>query len=243
MKKIIPFLFIFFAIVSCENEDDGQNQNHCTNGIMDANETGVDCGGDCNPCIINNITSYYIKGSIDGAPFDFQQIGNNSQSYTFGAGTQIPGLCSASVEDGIAESQFITIASLQNAIQGISTFYIAFNVDYGSSYYDLSVEEKLDFIFNSISLNTSYSFNASSTDCYQLEILYTDESGKEWSTLNGSQPSNSSFMVTEKTPFTGFPRLNSGVIKFNFNCTVFDEDGNPLNISNGEGLSLFGIFN
>lgn len=230
-------------IASCSNDDDNNTANHCNNGVLDGDETAIDCGGSCEPCNLGDITSYYIKGSIGGTSFDFQQIVGNSQLYAFGAGSALPGLCSSSTEDGIAEAQFISITSFANLFNDITTFLIGFNVDFGSNYYNYGVEEKLDYIFSSLTLNSSYSYSALSTNCYELEIVYTDDTGKEWSTLNGNQPSTSNFIVTDKIPFTGFPRLNSGVIKFTFNCALFDEDGNSLNITNGEGLSLYGNFN
>lgn len=234
---------MIFLIASCGSDDDINTPNHCNNGVLDGDETGIDCGGSCDPCEASDITSYYIKGSIDGTPFDFQQLEGNTQVYAFGAGSQVPGLCSSSNQDGVTENQFINITSFQNLYQGVYTFNINFNVDFGAEYYDFGVEEKLDFILNSITLNSSYSFDAIAIDCHDLVLVYTDESGKEWSTMNGSQSGSSSFVVTEIIPFTGFPRLNSGVIRFNFNCTVFDENSNSISITNGEGLSLFGNFN
>lgn len=45
MQNFVLSVIVIF-LVSC-------NKNHCTNGVQDANETGVDCGGDCQPCIVS----------------------------------------------------------------------------------------------------------------------------------------------------------------------------------------------
>jgi len=42
-------------IVSCSSDDDSPGGSaSCTDGIQNGNETGVDCGGSCDPCTANN---------------------------------------------------------------------------------------------------------------------------------------------------------------------------------------------
>ena len=59
MKKINLKILIMFAIsaliVSCSGDDDTPATNSfCSDGIQNGNETGVDCGGSCNPCTSGN---------------------------------------------------------------------------------------------------------------------------------------------------------------------------------------------
>lgn len=68
------------ATASCSDDDDGPMVNNptCSDGIMNGDETGIDCGGSCTPCMGNmpgrraelyvtnnengNITKYYVEG-------------------------------------------------------------------------------------------------------------------------------------------------------------------------------------
>ena len=46
-------LFAIVAIIGCDREDDTIDpiaMATCTDGILNGDETGVDCGGSCNPC-------------------------------------------------------------------------------------------------------------------------------------------------------------------------------------------------
>ena len=50
---------------SCNSDDDGVDEQAvtptCTDGVMNGDETGVDCGGSCTPCTINiNIPQTYV---------------------------------------------------------------------------------------------------------------------------------------------------------------------------------------
>ncbi len=51
-------LFVFMAMGGCKKDNATAN---CSNGVMDANESGVDCGGSCNACAA---TQYRIKTEI-----------------------------------------------------------------------------------------------------------------------------------------------------------------------------------
>lgn len=43
----LPLLFL---VVSCDDEP--ETDPTCTDGIMNQNETGIDCGGSCDPCVV-----------------------------------------------------------------------------------------------------------------------------------------------------------------------------------------------
>ena len=66
---------LIFA-ASCSGDDDN-NTSTCTDGVQNGNETGVDCGGSCEPCENNELTgeitgernldasvTYYLTGSL-----------------------------------------------------------------------------------------------------------------------------------------------------------------------------------
>ena len=59
MKKQFLTTFMMIAalaiITSCGSDDPISTTASCTDGIQNGNETGIDCGGDCTPCIENNI--------------------------------------------------------------------------------------------------------------------------------------------------------------------------------------------
>lgn len=43
----------------------------CSNGYVDAGETGVDCGGNCSPCVPYNPPSVYLE--LNGLPLSMSQ--------------------------------------------------------------------------------------------------------------------------------------------------------------------------
>jgi len=50
------FLACSLFIISCSPDEDIEPTATCTDGIQNQNETGVDCGGTCDPCIVANCT-------------------------------------------------------------------------------------------------------------------------------------------------------------------------------------------
>lgn len=56
MKSYNSYVLLFtlsaLLVIACSKDDDGQQmvQATCMDGIMNGNETGVDCGGSCAPC-------------------------------------------------------------------------------------------------------------------------------------------------------------------------------------------------
>lgn len=69
MKKwsffILMALFLggmTIAVSSC-SDDDAEDAPTCTDGIQNGNETGVDCGGDCDPCIIGIMGEWQSSGA------------------------------------------------------------------------------------------------------------------------------------------------------------------------------------
>lgn len=50
IKYLLLSLIVVVALTACNNDDDGAPVPTCTDGIMNGDETGVDCGGSCDPC-------------------------------------------------------------------------------------------------------------------------------------------------------------------------------------------------
>lgn len=56
MKKIkylstISLIALALIFVQCQSDDDKAiYQDRCSDGVQNGNETGIDCGGDCEPC-------------------------------------------------------------------------------------------------------------------------------------------------------------------------------------------------
>ncbi|GGD71843.1 DUF4856 domain-containing protein [Maribacter cobaltidurans] len=67
------FTGIFF--ISCSSDDDGIDITTCADGVMNGDETGVDCGGSCAPCetAIENPTNYvFTRDGQNTVSFDGQ---------------------------------------------------------------------------------------------------------------------------------------------------------------------------
>lgn len=90
MKKIsIPLLSLILVLSACRPNNNNQ-PSHCSNGVKDQNETGVDCGGSCSPC--NTPSGYYFKFTLGGTEYlfdnDLFQMGS-TENYEFGG--YVPG--------------------------------------------------------------------------------------------------------------------------------------------------------
>lgn len=77
MKKLAFALLVVFGVLftSCDSDDDNETMERatCTDGIMNGNETGVDCGGSCEPC----------QDAIDNpATYSFARDGENTVSFS-----------------------------------------------------------------------------------------------------------------------------------------------------------------
>lgn len=70
----------------------------CSNGFLDIGETGIDCGGNCTPCIVNEPSSIYLE--FNGTPFSYSsktltysnnnwslEVLNDSISFQFNLGS------------------------------------------------------------------------------------------------------------------------------------------------------------
>lgn len=61
--------------VSCDSDEGDLDLSTCGDGIMNGSETGIDCGGDCEPCLtaIDNPESYFFtRDNVSTVSFDGQ---------------------------------------------------------------------------------------------------------------------------------------------------------------------------
>ncbi len=79
MQFRLPFsIAIILIFTACKKDTD--TKDACTNGFLDIGEQGIDCGGTCSPCIVNEPEYMYME--CNGAPVNFpnknlQQVNNN----------------------------------------------------------------------------------------------------------------------------------------------------------------------
>jgi len=117
------------AFVSCNDEDDNGNvinNTTCSDGIMNGNETGVDCGGDCTPC--NTAT-----------PLDF--TGDFVQEDSMGR----PGVNTVFGPDDASKNSFnVTTVSNRSSFatpfqNQLAAYHTAFGATYENNILDLDI--------------------------------------------------------------------------------------------------------
>lgn len=68
----VALLALSLGLTSCNNDDDNMAvAGTCSDGIMNGNETGVDCGGDCMPCDMTaqpDFSGTYAQADHKGRP-------------------------------------------------------------------------------------------------------------------------------------------------------------------------------
>lgn len=97
-------LIVFSIVITSCDSDDGSVPfiavATCTDGIQNGDETGIDCGGDCNPCTEGAIipsTGYQAPSSYNGYTLfwsdEFNETGLNTSNWNFNTGNGCPSLC------------------------------------------------------------------------------------------------------------------------------------------------------
>lgn len=93
MKKYssLFFLLVITLFLACRKEEDREIPvgyqlftSDCTNGIQDGDETGVDCGGSCTPCITVDLSCGPVQGniSIDGTSYTIDNVSALSSGFS-----------------------------------------------------------------------------------------------------------------------------------------------------------------
>lgn len=67
MRLTILYLIAMLSIFSACKEEEVVDK--CTNGFLDPGESGIDCGGNCDPCIPYEPASLYLE--CNGTPITF----------------------------------------------------------------------------------------------------------------------------------------------------------------------------
>lgn len=81
--KNFKFLLMLFALVGATvtwqgcDDDDAEPEASCTDGIQNGDETGIDCGGDCDPCEVG-IQGRWQSSGDNVAPILVTSFGTDS---------------------------------------------------------------------------------------------------------------------------------------------------------------------
>ncbi len=73
IKLVMVAICTSLLFVQCADDDDNGNvisQETCDDGIMNGDESGVDCGGSCDPCGVNDLdfSGTYAQEDVMGRP-------------------------------------------------------------------------------------------------------------------------------------------------------------------------------
>lgn len=203
---------------SC-SKDDGMEEMtgevaSCTDGIMNQNETGVDCGGECDLCGVPS-TGYYFYGVIDGEEVIIDAANG------LGAGS-----CTNFAVNGGS-----WLLDLSNTDVLDATVYLI------KEFPGMGFQPDSDDYYGMYELG-DYTY-ASGCDTNGAEISWLDDSGDVWVSGSGDQ-SGSSFEVTERGDISG-GLLPTTEVRGKFNCRLYN--GNEVKIlESGEFYFLLGLF-
>lgn len=196
-KSFFVFLLLASVILySCNPDDTTEMEEEmatCSDGIQNQDETGVDCGGSCDPCIIGPPTSgYYFYGIIDGVEIDGAGINGVGGEDCGGDNTHLGFAGWYILSQGINGAEVGVIHKfnqLPSTFAGYHVMYAEGSRDYG--------------------------------DCDQdkagVVLSWLDDNNETWTTLGGSQ-NGSSFEITYRKPLDSSLIT---VIEADFNCKLY----------------------
>lgn len=129
-------LGVMTALPSCKKDKD---EATCTDGVQNGNETGVDCGGDCDPCEVGIQGKWWSKGadvapllvtlfSIDSIYAEFNtNLTYSVTSYSMGVPTVLTGVYTQS-DSGINGIWNITVnQTAPSALTSVGIFKVEGN--------------------------------------------------------------------------------------------------------------------
>lgn len=240
-----------FGIVSCNKDDDpGNEPTHCANGVLDGDETGVDCGGSCDDCstgntcnngvrdgdetgvdcggscddCIPNITAkYYFLGKINDSLIAYQFSGYLNNSYTdYNAGT-----CDYSLGGGVS----------------IAFPYDAVDVRFEDVLrgYPTCSGIKDTVLLKSLFPTGTYDFEdgngPSGSDIYfRMELDEVTYDTDKYS----NQDASAFLEIIEVGPDDSYLGFDAVKVKIQFNCKIENANGDVLNIEDAE--MVFAIY-
>ncbi len=250
MKKgmiatLLVLLISMVTISSCSKDDDGDQPTtcsngvkdgdetgidcggscsvcaaSCTNGIKDGNETGVDCGGSCSACLPSITGKFYFKANVDGDSVIYQ----SSAFESTGSGSDGNGItCTLDLSGSITQSGIIS--GPRNG------FEMVFNEVYTGACPAVNNQTTLNNLFQP----GTYSF-ASGPNGSEINISYFVDDVR-YSTSNfGSQPSSSTFEITNAVTTPAFGSSEGVKITALFNCKVKSSAGDVIEIKNATAV-------
>jgi hypothetical protein len=156
MKKLLIVLFISAAVAGCKRKQDlvepdgklAKHPAHCYNGLLDGNELGIDCGGECDPCNFPTPTctpasntikigtstyattgtsctagssNYDMMGSYSGGSYTVSFSNSTpdlSVAYTINSGVLSYGEASVTISDGMRGSLSLSSGTVYVSLTG-----------------------------------------------------------------------------------------------------------------------------
>lgn len=193
----------------------------CSNGMQDGNETGVDCGGSCPPCGSMNPTVFF-NGVIDGNSVSVQVSGSIGTGFNQGD-------CIANgLSDQVMGFTDINLSITQPVVE--LTFFLN---------YDANTEGRPE-LNNQFVINSPYNFVNCGSSSIGVVFEYYDGT-TVWKTELGSQTGNS-LTITDKMYFPDvLQSIETNFVQCEFNCTLYDGNGNSISLINGEFDGFIGL--
>ncbi len=146
--KTYKITAVFVAIctsllfVQCNDDDDNGNiieQSTCSDNEMNGNETGVDCGGDCEPCdttgVALDFTGTFIQEDVMGRPgVNTVFSGSDAVKNLY---NKIPTSMRGTLQDGQTETFQVTF---QNTLEAYHDVYaVALEIDPADLDYETNI--------------------------------------------------------------------------------------------------------
>ncbi|CAN5216427.1 hypothetical protein BH09BAC1_BH09BAC1_20550 [soil metagenome] len=192
----------------------------CSNGIKDGNETGIDCGGSCAACTTTVNKTYYFKGDVGG-----NEVINQDNTVTPTASrNSANNICYYSL------GCFITADDIFGTVEN------GFSLDFLNIYTGQCPAINDTSIYNHLLDVGTYTFDAGPSGSVIKVSLLID--GTHYDTQNyGTQPSTSTFSIVESTPIAPFNGDDAVKVKATFRCMLKSDAGDVIEITNGETVS------
>lgn len=163
-------------------------------------------------------SAYYFSATIGGKEISYQSAKSGYISTT--------GYQSSSEGGDVWVGQNLTLTTGDPAGTGGATIVKHFGY----------TEETCDG-YKSMFKEKTYSHGSLNHEIEGALIFYYDESGKYWASDNGpANNSDFSFTITSHKEVSGYG--TQGVTTCTFSCTLFDDDGNSITLSNGKMKSV-----
>lgn len=150
--SLLFFITTLFLVSSCnENENNVINQATCVDGEQNGDETGIDCGGSCEPCDDSGLDfsgTYFLEDSLGRPMVNIVFSGNNSIKNLFNT-------TAVSERSGLIEGQSQTFQeNFQETVEDYHDLYAEelevdpTTIDYESNIFGFSAFDYTRFLAN-----------------------------------------------------------------------------------------------